>query len=628
MPSGRGVAVLFAGLAMWLAARIIGSPGLEVIALGLAALPAIAAHLRPLGTPADRRPPPPLRHPRVARHPGDGPDRRREPVGRRHVVPAARGPAPLRPGPPGQARRLGDPGARHPGGHLHGPAADPRPISARAAHGRHVGPVRPGPSATRVRRTRGPDRDTGDRGPDRHAGRGVRGERRRLAHEEPLPHRRGVPHDAPVPRGRRPPSDPLAERRPHRRADRSARTSRPSGPTDSSSSTPATARSDRPTARRSSVRSRSRRPWVCCFPAAASPCGSRPPTRPPPRCRRSGSSRRSPASVIPRRDRSVPRSRTSAPPHRATRRLVVVAAPPQPVELTSLIRSGGAFGPKLAVLVYPRRPRHPAARATGPAGGTGHAGPARPDPRRMGLHHPAPVHALEGQMARPQGTSPRAQRLIALFAVCAIAIATAFAFGRVFEGHGSTWRLMGVALASALVASALERRNLLLATLVSAAALAVVVGLLVFPGTTWHGLPTLDTLRHALDASASGRRAGPPPGRALAAAEAPHVRLDPCDVGGDLLLPCARLPGRQPDPRAPAAHRHARVRRHRARGVHQAGLRRRVPGGGARDRLRRRAPPGAGMGTGVDRSRVRARACPRRPAGVPGGSRSPRWAPR
>jgi uncharacterized protein (DUF58 family) len=43
MPSGRGVAVLFTGLAMWLAARIIGSPGLEVVALGLAALPAIAA---------------------------------------------------------------------------------------------------------------------------------------------------------------------------------------------------------------------------------------------------------------------------------------------------------------------------------------------------------------------------------------------------------------------------------------------------------------------------------------------------------------------------------------------------------------------------------------------------------
>ena len=104
-------------------------------------------------------------------------------------------------------------------------------------------------------------------------------------------------------------------------------------------------------------------------------------------------------------------------------------------------------------------------------------------------------------MARPQGTSPRAQRLIALLAVCAIAIATAFAFGRVFIGHGPTWELMAVALISALIASALERRNLLLATLVSAVGLAVVIGLFVFPGTTWHGLPTLETLRHALDAS-------------------------------------------------------------------------------------------------------------------------------
>ena len=93
-------------------------------------------------------------------------------------------------------------------------------------------------------------------------------------------------------------------------------------------------------------------------------------------------------------------------------------------------------------------------------------------------------------MARPQGTSPRAQRLIALLAVCAIAIATAFAFGRVFVGHGATWELMAVALISALIA-----------TVVSAVGLAVVIGLFVFPGTTWHGLPTLETLRHALDAS-------------------------------------------------------------------------------------------------------------------------------
>ena len=86
-------------------------------------------------------------------------------------------------------------------------------------------------------------------------------------------------------------------------------------------------------------------------------------------------------------------------------------------------------------------------------------------------------------------------------AICAIAVTTAFAFGRVFDGHGSTWRLMGVALVSALVASALERRSL-------PVAIAGVGGgarrddrAPGLPGTTWHGLPTLDTLRHAFDAS-------------------------------------------------------------------------------------------------------------------------------
>ena len=42
MLAGRGVVVAVAGLVMWLVARLIGSPGLEVIGLGLAALPLIA----------------------------------------------------------------------------------------------------------------------------------------------------------------------------------------------------------------------------------------------------------------------------------------------------------------------------------------------------------------------------------------------------------------------------------------------------------------------------------------------------------------------------------------------------------------------------------------------------------
>jgi hypothetical protein len=104
-------------------------------------------------------------------------------------------------------------------------------------------------------------------------------------------------------------------------------------------------------------------------------------------------------------------------------------------------------------------------------------------------------------MEHAQGTSPRTQRLIALLATVAVALATAFAFGRVFLGHGSTWRLMLVGVLSAVVACALERRSLLLATLVSAAGLACTVAWMLFPETLWHGLPSLDTLRAALDAA-------------------------------------------------------------------------------------------------------------------------------
>ncbi|HVF09148.1 MAG TPA: DUF58 domain-containing protein [Actinomycetota bacterium] len=42
MPSGRGLAVLGVGAAMWLASRVIGSAGMEVVAIGLAALPFLA----------------------------------------------------------------------------------------------------------------------------------------------------------------------------------------------------------------------------------------------------------------------------------------------------------------------------------------------------------------------------------------------------------------------------------------------------------------------------------------------------------------------------------------------------------------------------------------------------------
>jgi hypothetical protein len=105
-------------------------------------------------------------------------------------------------------------------------------------------------------------------------------------------------------------------------------------------------------------------------------------------------------------------------------------------------------------------------------------------------------------MARTQGPSPRLQRLGAFAATALLAAATAVAFGRVFAAGSATVKLLVTALASAGVAAVLERRNLLLATVVSAALMVVAVGALVLPWTTWHGLPTLTTLTVMGDSAA------------------------------------------------------------------------------------------------------------------------------
>jgi transglutaminase-like putative cysteine protease len=105
-------------------------------------------------------------------------------------------------------------------------------------------------------------------------------------------------------------------------------------------------------------------------------------------------------------------------------------------------------------------------------------------------------------MARTQGPSPRLQRLGAFVATALLAAATAVAFGRVFAAGSATVKLLVTALASAAVAAAFERRNLLLATVVSAVLMVVAVGVLVLPWTTWHGLPTLTTLKVMGDSAA------------------------------------------------------------------------------------------------------------------------------
>jgi transglutaminase-like putative cysteine protease len=80
---------------------------------------------------------------------------------------------------------------------------------------------------------------------------------------------------------------------------------------------------------------------------------------------------------------------------------------------------------------------------------------------------------------------------------------------------------LGLAAAiSVLLAGFMERRNILLSTLVSAAGLAVAVGLLVFPETTKYALPTMKTLR-------AMRHAWAAVGRTADAEIAPALPLDP-----------------------------------------------------------------------------------------------------
>jgi transglutaminase-like putative cysteine protease len=105
-------------------------------------------------------------------------------------------------------------------------------------------------------------------------------------------------------------------------------------------------------------------------------------------------------------------------------------------------------------------------------------------------------------MAHAAGTSARSHRLIGLIAALLLAAATALAFGRVFLGAATTMQLLGVAVAAACLAVAFERHSLLLSTVASAIGLAIAIGLIVFPQSTWYGLPTADTLRAALDAAA------------------------------------------------------------------------------------------------------------------------------
>ena len=98
-------------------------------------------------------------------------------------------------------------------------------------------------------------------------------------------------------------------------------------------------------------------------------------------------------------------------------------------------------------------------------------------------------------MARRADPTPGHQRLLGLAAVAGLSVATALAFGRVFEGRLPTLELVAVALASVAIAVAFERRGLLLATLASLLGLALAITWIVLPQTTWYGIPSIRTLR-------------------------------------------------------------------------------------------------------------------------------------
>src|SRR5919197_398667 len=90
-----------------------------------------------------------------------------------------------------------------------------------------------------------------------------------------------------------------------------------------------------------------------------------------------------------------------------------------------------------------------------------------------------------------------ASRLVLLTALVGLSVVGAFAFSRVFKGSGPGLRLALAAAAAVLLGGLLERRNVLLATAASAVGLAVMIGWLVFPGTTKFLLPTAAPYRAA-----------------------------------------------------------------------------------------------------------------------------------
>jgi transglutaminase-like putative cysteine protease len=102
-----------------------------------------------------------------------------------------------------------------------------------------------------------------------------------------------------------------------------------------------------------------------------------------------------------------------------------------------------------------------------------------------------------GAERQATGQTDRRVLLAALFALGAV---TGISFGRVFTGTSPAVRLAAAGVLAVGVAALFARRHLGVSLLASAGALLLALGVLVYPRTTWAGVPTDDTIRAILGA--------------------------------------------------------------------------------------------------------------------------------
>jgi transglutaminase-like putative cysteine protease len=98
-------------------------------------------------------------------------------------------------------------------------------------------------------------------------------------------------------------------------------------------------------------------------------------------------------------------------------------------------------------------------------------------------------------MAAKEPQKASGHRVVVVLSLLALTADSAVAFGRIFQGDAPAVHLALAAGIAVLLAAAFEHRSIGLATVVSAAGLAVAAGLIVYPSTTRYGLPMLETFR-------------------------------------------------------------------------------------------------------------------------------------